>query len=213
MCSRSAPRLPRWQWMPRSPWQAVDCGRTRQTYARRPNAAARLERSNALRAGDDFNGPFAQIGERLEQFWTSIDAIGKDVAQFREHATDDPQQRDRTVIVLDIGGMHQDCKQRTFGISDDVTLATFHLLGHVKAPWTATFRGFHTLAVDNPRRWSGFASLSFAHSPDQSVVDRAPQARTAPFVEVILNRRTGRKVLRQLHAIGSRWPQCRGLRL
>src|SRR5882757_10079429 len=139
-----------------------------------PTSRLGLERSHALRTGDDFNGPFAEIFDRREQFWALIDAIGEDVPQCREHAADDPQQRHRTVIVLGIGGLYQDREQRTFGIGDNVALAPLHLLGHVKAPWTATFRGFHALAVDNPGRWSGLASLPLAHPSDQSAIDRAP---------------------------------------
>src|SRR6185312_2878576 len=101
------------------------------------------------------------------------------------------------MIVLNVGGMHLHGKQRALGVGDDMTLASLDPLGHVKPAWTATFRGFHALAVDNPSRWSRFASLPFTHSPHQRIVDRAPKAGTTPLVEVILNRRTRRKVLRQ----------------
>ncbi len=89
------------------------------------------------------------------------------------------------------------CQQGTLGVGDDMTFASLDALGHVKPAWATTFRRFHTLAVDDPGRWSGLASLPFSHAPDQGVIDRAPQARPAPLVEIILNRRAGRKVFRQ----------------
>src|ERR1700729_247804 len=92
-----------------------------------------------------------------------------------------------------------------------MTLAPLDPLGHVKSAWTATFRGFHTLAVDNPSRWSGFASLPFSHASDQGAINRAPQARPAPLVKIVLNRRAWREVLRQrapLATAGSNVEDC-----
>src|SRR5450756_1418093 len=92
-----------------------------------------------------------------------------------------------------------------------MTLASFDPLGHVKPAWTATFRGFNTLAVDDPSRGSRPASLSLTHSSDQSVVDRTPQAGTAPLVKVVLNRRIRWKILRQrtpLAAAGRNVQNC-----
>ena len=114
-----------------------------------PSSGLRLEGPDALGSGDDFNRPLAQIGERIEQFWSSIDAIGEDVAQFGEPSSDGSQQRHSAVIVLDIGRLHQDCEQRAFGIGDDVALAALDLLGHVKPTRAAAFRGLRALAVDD----------------------------------------------------------------
>src|ERR1700688_1254920 len=40
-----------------------------------PASRLRPERSHALRAGDDFNRPLAQISDCIEQFWAAIDTV------------------------------------------------------------------------------------------------------------------------------------------
>src|SRR5215472_7895800 len=57
----------------------------------------RFEGAEALRPGDDFNRPLSQIGERIEQLWSAIDAVGEDVAQAAECAPDGPQHRHGSV--------------------------------------------------------------------------------------------------------------------
>src|SRR5262249_7835686 len=112
-----------------------------------PASRLGLECSHGLRSGNDFNRPLAEVGERIEQLRSAIDAVGKDMAQSREHSSDGSQQRHCTVIVLHIGSLHEHGEQRAFGIGDDVTLAAFNLLGHVKPAWAAAFRGLGTLAL------------------------------------------------------------------
>ena len=80
-----------------------------------------LEGSDALDSGDDLDRPRAEIGHRLEQLWHSIDAVGEDGAQRGEHPSHGLQQRHRAVIVLDVGGLHENREQRAFGIGDDVS--------------------------------------------------------------------------------------------
>src|SRR5215211_394247 len=43
-----------------------------------------LERADALRSGDDLDRPRAQASERIDEFFTAIDAIGEDVPQLGE---------------------------------------------------------------------------------------------------------------------------------
>src|SRR5437762_1045120 len=56
-----------------------------------PTSRFGLKRPKALGTSDDRNSPLAQISECVEHLRTSIDAVGKDVTQFGEHAPDDPQ--------------------------------------------------------------------------------------------------------------------------
>src|SRR4051794_2853648 len=114
-----------------------------------PASGLGLERSNGLGSSDDFNRPLAEVGDRVEQLRSAIDAVGKDVAQFWEHSSDGSQQRYRPVIVLNIGGLHEDGEQRALGVGNDVALAALDLLGHVKPAWAAAFCGLGTLAVDD----------------------------------------------------------------
>ncbi len=66
-----------------------------------------FERTHALFAGDNFDCPFTQICERLEQLPTTIDAIREDMAQLWEHTADDPQQRHCAIVVLNVSCVHQ----------------------------------------------------------------------------------------------------------
>jgi hypothetical protein len=78
-----------------------------------------------------------------------------------------------------------------------MTLASLHLLARIKPAWTATFCGFHALAVDDTSRGSGLASLRPARALDQDTIDLPPNVTVAPIVKVVLNRREWREVLWQ----------------
>src|SRR5262249_37025418 len=63
--------------------------------------------------------------------------------------------------------------------------------------WTATFCGFHTLAVDDPSRRSALTPLRPARALNQDTIDPPPNVAVAPIVKVMLNRRERGKVFRQ----------------
>src|SRR5215471_5430643 len=155
-----------------------------------------LEGPDTLRPGDNLNGPSAELGDRVEQFVTAIDAISEDVPQLGKCETERFQKRHRAVIVLNVGGVHLDGEQRNIGIGDDVALTPFHLLSHIKPAWAATFRGLNALAVDNAGRGRGLTSRRPANTLDEHTIDPVPNSPVAPAVEVILNGRARRKVLR-----------------
>ena len=50
-----------------------------------------FEGAHALGASNDLNRPLAQIGDLTEQFRSSIDTVGEDVAQLGEHSSDGSQ--------------------------------------------------------------------------------------------------------------------------
>src|SRR5438105_1060848 len=108
------------------------------------------------------------------------------------------------MVVLDIGRLHEHRQQRTFRIGDDMTLATLDPLRHVKSTRAATFRGFHSLAVDDAGGGTKLAPLPLAHLGNQGVIDQTPQSRSTPLVEVISNGRTRRKILWQRAPLTSR---------
>src|SRR5262245_52625261 len=162
-----------------------------------PAAWLWLEGSDALRARDNLDRPLAQVSERTEQLWSTIDAISKDVAQVREAAPERAQQWHGTVDVLHVGRMHQQGDERAFCVGDDVTLASVDAFGGIKPAWTAAFRRLHTLAVDNSRRRRRVPSDHLANSLDQRIVDPIPRAIVAPAIKVPLHGRTRRELLRQ----------------
>src|SRR3989442_1361380 len=78
-----------------------------------------------------------------------------------------------------------------------VALASVHPLGGIKPAWAATFRGLHALAVDDAGRGGAVAPGRPANAPHQNEIDPTPDARVAPAVEVVLDGRARRKILRQ----------------
>ncbi len=166
-------------------------------HADDPAFGFRLEGTDPLGTGDDFDGPFAECGDRVAQLVAAVDAIGEDVPQFRERSPQRGEQRHRAVIVLDVGRVHQESEQEALCIGDHVALAPLDPLGGIKPARATTFRGFGALAVDDAGRGNGVAACRLPGTPHQGEIDPMPDAPVAPVVEVILNGRARRKVLRQ----------------
>lgn len=130
-------------------------------------------------------------------FVTSIAAICEDMTQLGEAVADCLDEVDCAVTVLDAGGMNRHEQHQPQCIGDYVTLAPHDLLARVIAAHSAAFGGFDALAVDHPCAWAGLAPFDLARSHHQHVIDRLPQAAVAPSVEIALDRRKRRKILRQ----------------
>src|SRR6516164_1302168 len=81
------------------------------------------------------------------------------------------QQRYRAVIVLDIGCVHLHGKQRSACVRDNMAFASLHFLTRIKPAWAATFRRFHSLAVDHTGRGRALASFCLARALDQNTID------------------------------------------
>src|SRR3954447_21573190 len=160
-----------------------------------PSAWFRLEGSDTLSSCDDLDGPFAEVGDRVEQLFSPVNTVGEDMPQLGEATAERFEQWHGAVIVLNIGRVHESSQQPTFGIGDDVTLAAFHLLGHVKPPRAAAFRGLHTLAVNDAGRRRCPASDGLASQPNEIAIDPMPGSVVTPAIEVTLNRRARWKIL------------------
>ena len=81
-----------------------------------------------------------------------IAAIGEDVAQPREGASDRAQKRGCAVAILDIRRMDDRADQQSAGVGEDVSLAALDLLAGVEAARTTRLGGFDRLAIDHPGR-------------------------------------------------------------
>src|SRR3954454_847421 len=132
-----------------------------------PSPRLGFESSDTMSSCDDLDGPFAEIGDRIEQFIASVDAVGEDVPQLGEAAAQRFEQWHGAMVVLHIGRVHESREQPTFGIGDDVSLAAFHLLGYVKPTRAAAFRGLHALTIDDTRRRRRIAPYRFASALDE----------------------------------------------
>src|SRR5258708_4139008 len=162
-----------------------------------PAFSLSLEGTDTLRSCNDLNRPLAELCDRVEQLVAAVHTVSKDVTQLGKDEADIFQQRHRGVIVLDIGRAHLHGKHRAGRICDNVTFASLPPLARIKPAWTATFCGFHTLAVDDPSRRSALASLRPARAFDKHTIDPPPNVAVAPIIKVMLNRRERWKVLRQ----------------
>src|SRR3954468_9965508 len=152
-----------------------------------PAFRLRLEGADSLRTGDDLDRPAAGVGKRVEQLLPAIDAIGEDVAQFREAPCERSQQRHRAMIILNVGRKDAYCERRAGRIGHQMTLASLHSLGRIKSAWTATFCGLDALTVDHAGGRSEVAPDSSARTLDQCEVDPPPDALIAPKIKVVLN--------------------------
>src|SRR5215213_10331387 len=115
----------------------------------------------------------------------------------RTQATDGSDQRHGTVAILDRSLMDDASDEQAAGIGEDVTLAALDVLGPVKATRAAAFSGLDALAGDDPRAGRSLAALALTGRHQQRMIDRYPGAAVAPQIEVALDRRGWRKVLRQ----------------
>src|SRR5260370_11720783 len=156
-----------------------------------------VEGADAWGSGDDLDCPFPQFGNCAEQSVSSVDAIGKDMPKPGERAAHGFEQRDSSVVVLDVGTVHEDRQERACRVGDDMALAAHHPLGRVKPTWAAAFRGLHALTVDDARRGANAASVGLSYLHNEIGIDAAPSPIVAPAIEIILNRRARWEVLRQ----------------
>src|SRR5207302_9782663 len=131
--------------------------------------------------------PSAECRDRVAQPFAAIDAVGEDMPQPGEALPQRTKQRDRAVIVLDVGAMHQDGERKALRVGDHVALASLDPLGGVKPAWPAAFRGLGALAVDPARGGNGVAAHRFAGSPYQWEIDPPPPPLVAPAITVILH--------------------------
>ena len=88
-------------------------------------------------------------------------------------------------------------ERKALRVGDHVALAPLDPLGGIKPTRAAAFRGLDALAVDDAGRGNGVASQRQTGAPHQREIDPPPDALIAPEIEVVLNGRARRKVLRQ----------------
>jgi len=94
--------------------------------------------------------------------------------------------------------------EEAFRIGQDMTLPAFCFLVGIIPRRSATFRGFHALAVDHADRRLGLSPGPLPGGEQQGVVDRLQQTLVTPAVEIFLHRGERRKVLRQKAPLAAR---------
>jgi len=81
------------------------------------------------------------------------------MAQPREAITDDFEDIDGPVAILNVGSVDEDEHQKAAGVSNDMPFAALDLLARVITANSATFSGFDRLAVDDTATGRGLAAL------------------------------------------------------
>ena len=107
-----------------------------------PTARQQHEAFGGIASSDDLDGPLPQFCECVFQLVASIAAIGKDVAQPRIQLADRGQSSNRTIAILNIGGVNPQANQMTFGVGDDMALAPLDLLAGIKSARTTALPWF-----------------------------------------------------------------------
>jgi hypothetical protein len=137
------------------------------------------------------------MGERVNELLSAINPVGKDMSQFGKAISHALQQGDRTVDILNVGGMNVNGQQETVGISNDVPLASVNPFARIEAARAAGLRCRSTLAVDDGRRRRRLAAELSPRLSDQSLHDPVPSASVAPSIKISLHRRIRWELPRQ----------------
>src|SRR5579863_5327968 len=103
-----------------------------------PASWQKLEAFDPGLALNDLDGPRPAMGERVDELFSAINAVCKDMSKPGKAIAHALQQGDRTMDVLDVGGMDVDGKQETIGIGDDVPLASMNPFAGIEAAGAAS---------------------------------------------------------------------------
>ena len=104
--------------------------------------------------------------------------------------------------------MHHAKQQIALCVRDNVSLATFHLFACIIVANPATFGGLALLAVNDSCRGINITPCNQSACYHQSLIDHIKQATVPQAIEVILNGRERRKILRQHRPLA---PCCRNV--
>src|SRR5512132_201944 len=145
---------------------------------------SRFSSSGNVRPRDDVDRPVAEWHERLLEFFARIAAIGEDVAQPREGASDRAQKRGGAVAILDIRRMDDRADQQSAGVGENVSVAALDLRAGVEAARTTRLGGLDRLAIDHPGRRTRLAPSHLARLHQQVMVNQFPPSIVPPLVEI-----------------------------
>jgi len=95
--------------------------------------------------------------------------------------------------VLDVGWGDNDPEQESFGVNNDVSLATVNLLSRVIADRPAAWSRRHALAIDDAGAWREFTTHFRAEYRSYNVRQLLPNAIICPGSEASVDRLPGRK--------------------
>jgi len=141
--------------------------------------------------------------QRRGQFLAGIGTVGEEVAQPRKEIVDRGDDEGSAVAVLDVGAMQFGSDQQAGGVGDKMTLAAFDFLRCIETARPAGFGGFDRLTIDDAGRGARLATNRFARLQQQLEIDPLQHPSVTPSIEIMLHRRIGRKLPRQLPPLAS----------
>ena len=94
--------------------------------------------------------------------------------------------QNRTVAILDIGGVHLGTDQQTASIGHNMSLAPFDLLGGIVTLRSTALGRLDRLAVDDPGRRAGFAPSDFP-GLQQKLINALEETGISPFIKMPLH--------------------------
>jgi hypothetical protein len=149
-----------------------------------PAPRQKLKAFDPERSLDDFDGPRPATGKGVNKLFAAINPVGKDMPKLGKAVSQALQQRDRTMDILNVGGMNLNGKQQAVGVGDDVPLAPMDAFPGVEAARTAGLRCRSALAVDDGSRRARLASEFPPRLPNRSSDDLVPPTGVAPGIEI-----------------------------
>src|SRR5262249_4525551 len=116
----------------------------------------------------------------LGQTVATVSAVGPNDTKSTKSLSQSFQDQSSTIVVLDIGGMHDDGKNQAHRINDQMTFSSADLFAGIVATLSSAFRSFHALTIDDRRTRRRLASLGFSNLATQGIVDFLPCSVQTP---------------------------------
>src|ERR1700755_1608693 len=117
-----------------------------------PAPGQELEAFDPERSLDNLDCPRPAMGQCVDELFTAVNAVGKDMPKAGKALSQALQQRNSTMDILNIGWMNMDGQQQTIGVGDNVPLAPIEAPAGIKSTWPAGVRRRRRFAVDHRRR-------------------------------------------------------------
>jgi hypothetical protein len=163
-----------------------------------PAERENLKTDGVGHAAHDLDRQAAEFGQCVAELVAGVGAVGKQLAEPRKEIVNGGDDERSPVAVLQVCGMNFDAEQQVSGVGDQMTFVAFDLLCRTEAARATGLSGPDRLTVDNARRRAGLSTRRVAGLQQQFEIDPLQHAGAAPSIEIMLHRRIGRKLTRQL---------------
>jgi hypothetical protein len=140
-----------------------------------------LRRIGAL---DDLHSPASYRLQGVSQFGARIATVSEDMAQHGIGRGDSLQHIWRAITILNPGAMDLEPNEQSSRIGNNVALAALDPFSGVISSNPATFRGFYTLAIDDPGCRMGQSGPKRHFSPTSNL--HVVTVRTLAFIGFII---------------------------